>query len=218
MSSVTVTNKRQRKPTAYSRNLRQRLYQRPMRISKGINWKAVPSMHYPFIQTHTGTAISSNIAAAENNYAPTLDMLAQYTTFQALFDAYRIMKVEFTFIPRANTNESPNIVRNAPFYTAIDNDDVAAITTIAAIQQYQTLAVHSSLEKVHRVLYPKVATDVYQGVSSAYSEAKNGLWLDCGYPSVPHYGLRTMFGATGTAGDVAYDVILKFFIEFKTVR
>lgn len=178
-------------------------------------------MVYPFIQTVTAGTISSNIVVVETNYSPYLGQLDQVTTFTGLFDAYRIMKVDFTFIPRGNVNDlgATAGVKNGLLYTAYDYDDTGSLSTIAAISQYQSLVVSSGTAPIKRTLMPRVANESYvSGITTSYAEAKHGQWMDCAVTNTPHYGLRTMISATGTAGDVNYDVIMKFYLEFKTVR
>ena len=206
--------------------VRRRAYRRPAmkramrRLGK--SRVSVANMHYKYEQTvGVGSIASSTTLPTENNFAFTLSQLPQASTFSALYDAYRITKVELKFYPRSNVNAG-NAGTNytTTFHTAIDYDDVSNLGSLNSLLQYQTLKSFQSTKYCTRTVVPRVADSVYiSGVSTGYAENKSNQWLDCASDTVPHYGIRTWLGDVGgLAGAVTFDVFAKFHIEFKAVR
>lgn len=123
-----------------------------------------------------------------------------YTELGALFDKYRIDCVEIMYSNSLSFNGNngatpsnllPNIV-----YT-VDTDD-SNQNTAFELQQYasckntQLAGVNTTGMQRLAVFRPEVNMSVYTGVTAvggAASAPKN-LWLDCGTPTIKHYGFK----------------------------
>ena len=180
------------------------------------------NMIYPFRQTISNSAVVSNTTViTQANLSFKLSDLNQYATFTSLFDSYRISKVQLKYIPRTNVDigVNGNTYSTTVFY-AIDYDDIGALGSIAALQEFGNCKSISSHKTITITIKPKVSRTIYQaGVASAYEEPKSNVWIDAAYPNVEHYGFRLMFPPVGgAAGAVTYDVIKTFWVEFKHVK
>lgn len=189
--------------------------------------RSIANRVHQFMQVVDKGTISapSLTGVTETNYLFTLNDLDQVATFTSLFDAYRIDRVQIDFIPLANMFNSASGIGTTPtvvsyLYTAIDHDDAGNLTNVSALRQYESCRYAISYKKVSRIVRPKAAQATFNTSIStfAYSEPKGGLWIDCAYPGVQHYGVRSMITATTGANDVRYNVICKYWLSFKNVR
>lgn len=151
----------------------------------------------------------------------TLSQAPEYTEFTSLFDEYRICALEVTFKPKFNmmTVTSPTAVVTPLLYTAIDYDDATVPASAAELEEYQTCVVTNFNRSVKRTIVPKNATAVYQSTTAtSYGVARP--WLDCAYASVPYYGLKAVVegGAIGQVALQAWDISVKYYLEFRIVR
>jgi len=153
-----------------------------------------------------------------------LSQLPNYTEYTALFDQYRIMKVEVDFFPLSigvtNNNSSNTIVNFASrLITAIDYDDSTAPSSTDALRQYSTAKVNLITDRFSRDFVPAISTMVYEGVSSTAYEPGFKKWLSTNDPNVPHYGLKWAVPATvGIANAYQSAVSCKVFLEFKNAK
>lgn len=198
---------------------RQRFFRAARRFPRGA---ITPQKIHTFRQVVQLAPLISPATAGvwEVNKAFILNDLDQVTTFTALFDAYRIDRVTVTYWPKGTQNPmgAALTAQNTKMYTAIDLDDVANLGTVAALRQYETCVITTANRKIVREIVPRVASSLYNGITAAYSESKAGLWVDCAYPAVEHYGIRAMLEATLAAGDATYDVTAEYIVSFKNVR
>jgi len=198
-----------------------------VRLFHGVRKTLIPRVialqQHQFVQVvDRGTITSQSVANTESNYSFALNDLDQVTTFTALFDAYRIDKVMITFFPVMNVNQvaAGNNGLATPFYTAIDHDDTSSLGSVAAIRQYATCQENISYDRVKRSVFPKVAQSVFRTTVATFgfSEPDRSPWIDCAYPDVAHYGIRTIMGSTGTAGTAVYNVSCRYLLSFKNTR
>jgi hypothetical protein len=168
------------------------------------------------------------INATDRHVAETfmLTSLPDYTEFTALFDQYRIKKVEVTFIfdrASADANASvggsffPNLI------TVQDHDDNTPLTNIQDYEQYTTFKVRRMDKPIKITTYPKVATAVWNGAFAGYSElSKATQFLDCNYPSIEAYGLKWMVNGNlegvSTTNLGYLTTYYKYFLECKDTR
>lgn len=140
----------------------------------------------------------------------------------ALFDQYRFNAVEVKMIPRV-TDRSPDTSIPPPYlFTAIDYDDAAAITAISDILQYANCQSHPWDKSFVRRFRPNVALAAYGGgVFSSYAN-KTLQWIDVASTGVEHYGFKVSTAAYSTSLNTAvrpvWDIVVKAYLEFKSVR
>jgi len=160
-----------------------------------------------------GTAIN------EVNYFFKLGDLPQAAAFVAIFDQYRIDKVEVTWWPRANMNQSGAGVNGemSTLITAIDCDNVAAVGSADALRQFGTCIETEGYLKQYRAIKPHIAVAAYQAAFTGFANVKAG-WIDSGYANVQHYGLRSILNGTTNAGDVLFDLRAVYTVSFRNVN
>lgn len=150
-----------------------------------------------------------------------LDLNSGFTEFTNLFDEYRICAVEVIFRPKYNmqTIASINNIVTPFLYTAIDYDDSTAPTNISQIEEYQTCVVTNFNGKCRRTIKPKVAMEVYQGITtSAYALARP--WVDCANTGVRWFGLKAGVeaGASGQTALQTWEITCEYYLQFRNVR
>lgn len=176
--------------------------------------------------TYTRTETKEVLAIPASTTAPsagaivfTLADLPGYTTLQALFDRYRIMSVDVLFQPYLNqvsSSTTPPIL--CRLHTAIDYDDEAVPTSQTEMQKYGTYAGVIVNHPLRRRFVPRVALQVFNGVSSGYGEATPYKWLDCAYAAIPHYGLKYYLPITTSSNVYGYVVHVTTTVQFAGAR
>lgn len=122
-----------------------------------------------------------------------LSFVPGVTDFSALFDQYRIDKVEFVFEMDIadgalnSTTKWPRVIIAPDF-----NNQSAPVTEndVLVYEQSKQYQFSTSERRFSVVLKPMVATSIYRtGISNGYEMRPSG-WLDMATTDVPHYGVR----------------------------
>nr|WPR18751.1 MAG: capsid protein [Owegonang virus 11] len=135
------------------------------------------------------------------------------TEFTSLFDRYMITGVQMSFQlinnPNADDPRGANIGGGAAdslgvypkLWYAIDHDD-ASVTTLAQLKEYGNVKCRvlkpNATIKIY-VPYPRVSSLVSQTSGAQPAGVGKPQWLDCGYPNIEHYGLKTVIDTNGIA-------------------
>jgi len=146
-------------------------------------------------------------------YAIRLSDLPSYTELTQTYDDYRIIHVEFSFIPTSDNNYAGSLI------TAIDYDTNSAPVSVNDLLQYRTAMKTEVGTACVRQLIPKVADALYSGAFTSYGLIPMK-WISCDSPGVFHYGLRWAIpGITGQSSNVVtYQVFAKVFLQFRNTR
>jgi len=158
----------------------------------------------------------------------TLSALPNYTEFTALFDSYRITRIDGNFVFDAN---SGNVLATATHLLSFlpnlllvnDYDDAVALGAVTDYEQYETFKVRRLDRPVKVSFVPMLAVGAYGGaVFTNYARAK-GVWLDAASPGVEHYGLKfavdsAMEGGAGTQYIGTLSIYWTFHIECADTR
>jgi len=161
--------------------------------------------------------LSSNTVAdyfPAYNYA--LQYLTSYGEFTALFDQYRIVRVETTFMPTITELSAIGAFTNSYLLTAIDYDDANSYGTLNDAIQVATASITPLTKSVTRGFAPRVAIAAYSGAFTSYAQAPAGQWIDCASPGVQHFGLKCAIPLTGSLQ--TWRVLHRYFLEFRRVR
>jgi len=161
--------------------------------------------------------LTSNVVAdyfPAYNYA--LQYLTAYSEFTALFDQYRIVRVETTFMPTITSLSALGSFTNSYLLTAIDYDDANAYSSLNDAIQVATASITPLTKSVTRGFAPRVALAAYSGAFTSYAQAPPGQWIDCASPGVQHYGLKCAIPLTGSIQ--TWRVLHRYFLEFRRVR
>jgi len=163
-----------------------------------------------------GILTSSTVSDIFPAYNYALQYLTSYSEFTALFDQYRIVRVETTFMPTITEISALGAFVNSYLLTAIDYDDANTYATVNDALQVATASITPVTKSVTRGFTPRVALAAYSGAFTSYAQAPPGQWLDCASPGVQHYGLKTAIPLTGSA--LTWRVMHRYYLEFRRVR
>lgn len=168
------------------------------------------------------------------NYAMgwTLNAVPNYGEFTALFDQYRITRIEVTWIYDHNSGDistAAGVASNANMglpnlYAVADYDDNTALSGLTDYVQYEPCKI-ARLNKIQRwTIRPKIAMAAYQaGTFTSYANARS--WIDSASPAVVHFGLKWAVDASmcNPANSAAVqigtmNVITKYWLEMKSTK
>lgn len=146
--------------------------------------------------------------------AYTVGTLDQASTLIALFDQYKIERIEVWMIPRVSTN---GIGTGNPglFHSVIDFDDFNVLGTVAQALDYTNVVMGSGLDGHYRTWVPHVATAAYSGAFTSFAN-ETAPWIDAASASVQHYGLKTAWTVTDLA--LTMDVVVRLHTAWRNVR
>jgi len=139
---------------------------------------------------------------------------SQFADYSPVFDQYRIIAVEATFRPTANS-VTQSTASPGELTVVIDQDDVNVPTSISQLQQYGNAITKPGYKKIRRCFKPHVAMAAYSGAFTSFANAKDQ-WIDMSSSTVQHYGLK--FGWSVASQVYSYDVIVRAHFQFKSTR
>ena len=162
-----------------------------------------------------------------------LQDLQQYSTFNSLFDQYKLNGVKVQLLPTNNTNDITNAGGN--FVSSVDLDADSSITTFSDIltcSNAKTSAWSSAGGLTSRktmFLKPRAANLLYSGNVDAQGNAiyttslqSRKQWIDMGdRGKTKFHGLILGWDINGGAGLVAdqpVNMIITYYLQFRKVR
>jgi hypothetical protein len=161
----------------------------------------------------TSSITGSTSADVETNYSFLLSDLVSYTEFTTLFDQYCIVAVELMFLPTVNVVDNGTSTDLGRLITAIDHDSSANITQ-AGIRQYISVSISEGYVAQTRIVYPRIDNAVLNSSSALTSLGNIRMWIDCAYPAVSHYGIRTVLTQASVSAAV-YRVEAEYIVCFR---
>lgn len=145
-----------------------------------------------------------------------------------LYDVFRIPEVEYRIVPLGTMQPtSPSLqaattvsVRPQFMQSVIDTDDATPLSTIGQALAYQSYRVARPNEMQVRKYSPRVARQIFDGVTAAFEEPEKPVWVDCAEPQTPHYGLKLWVDTAGSGANCQnqWRIWGRMKIEFKRVR
>jgi len=149
-----------------------------------------------WIQLSQGdTTITSNLSApVEANSVFAMVNLNGASAYLAAFDQYCIYSVVTTY---SYSTESFSSSQNVRVHTALDYDSIATIG-LPALQSFSTYEAFTIAPDTSGMRYikPCIADFQVQGTVTPVPSGVSRRWVDSGYSSVSHYGIRTILGPT----------------------
>jgi len=171
---------------------------------------------YSFVGSTSLTLNSSTTVETDVSYQFNLQALGNATSFEAVFDQYRIIGIKASFFPETAPASSTTGINNVPpIYTVIDYDDNNT-TIITNLLQYDTLKVAPYNAVFERSLTPRMALAAYSGAFTSYASGSSRMWIDCNSPTVSYYGLKV--GIPVTSFVFSWTVITEYTIQFRNTR
>lgn len=125
--------------------------------------------------------------------APQLVDVQDYTQFTALFERYELLKCEVRI--QTVMGDSYDVVASQlPYiYSAPDYTDATAPVNQQTIQQFQAVEeqVISADKSFCRSFHPVPSAQMFiSAVATGYGTPSAPRWMDCLYPTIPHYGMK----------------------------
>jgi len=159
--------------------------------------------------TDQGTVLTTSITvptSAGLNF--TLSNCPNASTLVALFDQYRIARIEAWVQPQQSNNGG----HSGMLYSAVDYDSSTAIS-VSGLAQYSNVIIAPIVTTGHyHSFVPHVALAAYNGSFGGFENA-TAPWLDTNSTTIQHYGLLL---ACGTTIDViTVDLQLRYHLEFR---
>lgn len=186
--------------------------------------------------TSGGIVITSNSPDIIFEGFGKLDLLPNFSEFQALFSQYRITEMEYHFLNCmytsvdviSNGTNGSNTIRNFPVYVG-SQKDVLQSKTISQMQQEEGVTVRDYVNNgkplVIKVKHPTIYMPALDPTTTVpFAVEKSGAWIDTESPSIcyrgVYLGLQDAFNSLGqpTVANRAYTVRIKLTVEFKGVR
>lgn len=174
---------------------------------------------YRYTQNYARTTFSQ-LAVTATGFGMyfTLAGINQVATFQALYDQYRIVKIDVTIRPMFESNSLTQVGNIIPLlYSAVDEDDASNPSGIAVMSEYSRVRITKGTAK--HTFTPHVAFATYSGAFTSYG-TKSNQWIDCASSGVEHYGLK-MACTPGGAGQTqlqTWEITARLYLEFKNVH
>jgi hypothetical protein len=149
---------------------------------------------------------------SSQNFA--LTSFADYATYTALFDQYRIVHAEMWFIPSANIGTS-SIPEVGAYCTAVDIDDVAVAGSFQALTSKPDSNISGMFAGHYHSFKPAIAVAAYSGAFTSYASVDTP-WLDSASPSILYYGVKTAATVASTA--IVVNLRIRVIAEFRGVK
>jgi hypothetical protein len=130
------------------------------------------------------------------------------STLVALFDQYRIARLEVWIQPQSTNNGG----HAGMLYSAVDYDASASLT-VTAISQLSNVVVGpaSTIGHYHNFV-PHVAVAAYSGAFSSFAN-ETSPWIDTASSTVQHYGVIISAGVTTDV--IPIDGQVRYHLEFR---
>lgn len=140
-----------------------------------------------------------------------LSQFSQGSALAAIFDEYRLAKVEVWVTPITSTSNGAMLV------TAIDLDNASAPASTTALMAKPGATVAwlaNSVGHYHKFV-PRTAIATYNGAFTGYSEGPVGNWIDCASTGVQYYGIKIAAGVDSAVHTV--DITVRGHFEFRGI-
>lgn len=148
-----------------------------------------------------------------------LNFLPQSGEFTALFDCYKIWKVDVTFIPKYNTSDFAT--GGAGFglptmHLAEDRTTGGAPATINELLEYASCKSRRFDKAFKYTVWPQIVQTAVNG--SYFDDRQKDLWCRSEDAGVAHLGLK--WGLDLPAGIEVFrmDIVQKYYLKFKDVK
>lgn len=163
--------------------------------------------------------ISVTAASFAGAYSFQLDFLPQSGEFTALFDCYKIWKVDCTFVPKYNTSDFATGGAGFGFpciYLAEDRTTGGAPASINELMQYNTCVSRRFDKPITYTCWPQIIQTAAGG--SYFDDRQKDLWVRSEDPSVGYLGIKWGLDLPLGVEVFRMDVVFKYYLKFKDVK
>lgn len=167
-------------------------------------------------------------------YEMSLNNIPNVTEFSNLFDQYKIHKVVLKIVSyQTSSTVAPSDgtvggLTGGFFHYAIDHDDVsvpaASEVGVNTLRQYPSYKKRRIVQNRPTVIVirPKVQTTMLGNLGGdAYGPARRNPWIDMGYLTVPHFGLKgvvEMFNPNDNVSIIPLYIETTYYFSCKGIR
>lgn len=148
-----------------------------------------------------------------------LNAFDQYAQLAAVFDLYRIVELEYRYVPRMTVPEAIGITTPGVFHTCVDFDDSTPLTTVAGILDYPSCKLWAPGQPNNNLIQrfkPRISMAVWAGAFAGYNAAPGTQWLDSVNAGIAYYGVKTAW--TVTSSVMYMDLYVTARMQFRQVR
>jgi hypothetical protein len=148
----------------------------------------------------------------------------------ALYDLYKITRVDIEFIPFDTVAAAPLVGGSAPLggvlHSVFDYDDAAPVsastTGTQLMQQYQTYKVQQFIRPgpLRWSVRPRIAVAAYSGAFTSYANVGD-LWIDVNSSTVQYYGFKFLVELSNpntTATFFLFKLKFTYYVDCAEVR
>jgi hypothetical protein len=198
-TAIIATSNRVPRPIVQSYNIR-RSWTQQINYNPGANGWNSASFN---IQFNFAASVSNINLGGVGTFGPTCPNSSE---FGNLFDQYRIKGVTLRLDWDCNSYSVSNIGSAAPILYVVADYDSSIDASVSDLLQYPQVVTHSFMTDGYKPLImhikPKPLVDIAStGVLTAYSPAKDAPFIDCGYLTVPHYGIKLAASGNGASAN-----------------
>jgi len=170
-----------------------------------------------YLGTITSTATGDSLSILKFN----LDDIPGYADLAAVFDQYKIDKVDLRFVPN-QTNQgmvASAALYRSRLYTAFDPNDATVPSTLNELIQYQNCSQTPYLEEYKRTVYPRLAVNSSDEEGTVTLNPANS-WCQTSQKDVDWYGLKIGASANGNSAPTVQSwlILAKFYFSFKNIK
>jgi len=164
-------------------------------------------------QTAAATLMTtSNSVITFGSQAFALSGLNNVAGYTAVFDQYKITKIEAWIYAIESATVGEPVLGAATWLSVVDYDDNTALASYNKGTDYKTCYQSNLTDGHYRCFVPHVAVAVYSGTFTSF---KNEVadWIDSASTGVQHYGIKT--ASNITPNPVTVQAIYRYHVSFR---
>lgn len=166
-----------------------------------------------------------NITVTAANFSAGYDFRLSYlpnnSEYTALFDAYKIWKVDVQFIPKYNSSDfsSGGTAYGLPtIYITEDRNDVSLPTSVAELQEYNSCIARRFDKLVNYTCWPTIVGREFGAANEIIDSRQKDLFIRSTKNDVPHNGLKWALDLPLGLEAFYMDVVFKYYLMLKDVK
>jgi hypothetical protein len=183
---------------------------RPPRVPDVQPLSLNPKRRFIFRDSFVYGTISGAVGGTFGVVQFSLASLANLTSYQTLFDQYRILQAEVQFLPRQIQGAGANV---PVFVTCFDYDDATSPTSVGQLLNYDSAQVSPANIIQARVFSPTPLGQLFATITG-YSNVNPRQWIDTDYSTVPFYGLKYALDVAPNT-NAFYEIVASLTIQFR---
>lgn len=160
-------------------------------------------------------------ASFSGQYYFQLNFLPQSGEFTALFDAYKIWKVDVTFIPKYNVSDfsTGGSGYGLPtMYITEDRTSGGAPASVNEIMEYSSCIARRFDRPITYTCWPQLSQTSAQGAGNIIDANTKDLWVRTDDPGVQYHGIKYALDLPVGVEVFRMDINFKYYLKFKDIK